>query len=130
MSDNIWQWSAHRIAEAIRGREISASEALGACLERMNAVNARLNAVTVDLSHTAREAARRADDAVARGDELGPLHGVPVTIKENVDQQGFATANGVVAFQNVIAAEDSPAVANWKRAGAIILGRTNTPAFR
>src|SRR5204862_8137167 len=65
----------------------------------------------------------------ARGDELGPLHGVPVTIKENVDQQGFATANGVVAFQNVIAAEDSPAVANWKRAGAIILGRTNTPAF-
>ncbi len=60
---------------------------------------------------------------------VGPLHGVPVTIKENIDQEGCATVNGVAAFKDVIATADSPVVANWKKAGAIIIGRTNTPAF-
>src|SRR6266567_3137824 len=129
MSNDIWRWTATRIATAIRGRDISAREALESCLGRMAAVNAKLNAVTVDQSTSALEAADRADRAVARGDELGALHGVPVTIKENVDQQGSATTNGVVGFQNVVAREDSPIVALWRRAGAIILGRTNTPAF-
>ena len=101
MSDDIWRWSATRIAAAIRGRDISAREALDSCLGRMAAVNSKLNAVTVDLSNSAREAADRADAAVARGEELGALHGVPVTIKENVDQQGSATTNGVVGFQNI-----------------------------
>ena len=77
--------------------------------------------------------ADRADAAVARAiksnEPLGPLHGVPVTIKENVDQEGCATVNGVAAFRDVIAPADSPVVANWKRAGAVIIGRTNTPAF-
>jgi len=129
MSDDIWRWTAIRIAAAIRGRDVSATEALESCLGRMAAVNSSLNAVTVDLSQSAREAADRADKAVARGDELGPMHGVPVTIKENVDQEGCATTNGVVGFQNIVARDDSPIVANWKRAGAVILGRTNTPAF-
>ncbi len=129
MSDPIWRWSATRIAAGIRARDISAREALAACIERMQAINPMLNAVTVDLSDVARSAADEADRAVARGDALGALHGVPVTIKENVDQAGCATTNGVVGFRNVIAKSDSPIVANWKRAGAIILGRTNTPAF-
>ena len=129
MTDPIWRWSATRVAQAIRTRDISASEAVEACLARMAAVNPKLNAVTVDLSESAREAAQRADRAVAKGEKLGALHGVPVTIKENVDQEGCATTNGVVGFQNVIARADSPIVANWKRAGAIIIGRTNTPAF-
>ena len=129
MSDDIWRWSASRVAAGIRRRDISAREALESCLGRMAAVNARLNAVTVDLSDSAREAADRADAAVARGDALGPLHGVPVSIKENVDQQGCATTNGVVGFKNILALEDSPVVANWRKAGAIILGRSNTPAF-
>ncbi len=129
MTDDIWRWSAVRIASAIREREISAQEALASCLGRIAAVNPKLNAVTVDLSDSARLAARSADQAVARGDRLGPLHGVPVTIKENVDQEGCATTNGVVGFQSVMAKSDSPVVANWKRAGAIIVGRTNTPAF-
>src|ERR1700681_2718102 len=129
MSDDIWRWTATRIATAIRSRDISAREALESCLGRMAAVNSKLNAVTVDLSKSAREAADRAGAAVARGEELGALHGVPVTIKENVYQQGSATTNGVVGFENIIALEDSPIVANWKKAGAVILGRTNTPAF-
>ncbi|HEY1459223.1 MAG TPA: amidase family protein [Casimicrobiaceae bacterium] len=129
MSDPIWRWSATRIAAGIRARDISAREALAACIERMQAINPKLNAVTVDLSEAARMAADEADRAVARGDALGSLHGVPVTIKENVDQAGCATTNGVVGFRNVMAKSDAPIVANWKRAGAIILGRTNTPAF-
>lgn len=129
MTDEIWRWDATRTAEAIRRREISSREAVEASLSRMAAVNPRLNAVTVDLGASALDIADRADAAVARGEPLGPLHGVPVTIKENVDQAGCATTNGVVAFRDVVASEDSPVVANWKRAGAVIVGRTNTPAF-
>ncbi len=129
MSDDIWRWSATRIASSIARRDISAMEALESCVNRMAAVNGKLNAVTVDLSQSARAAADRADAAVARGDALGALHGVPVSIKENVDQEGCATTNGVVGFQNLIAKADSPCVANWRRAGAVIIGRTNTPAF-
>src|SRR6478735_2414066 len=130
MTEAIWRWSATRVAAAIRSREISAREAVDASLSRMSSVNGKLNAVTVDLSDAAHAAADRADRAVAASDTpLGPLHGVPVTIKENVDQEGCATTNGVVGFQHIIATTDSPIVANWKRAGAVILGRTNTPGF-
>ena len=128
-TDEIWRWDATRMADAIARRQISSRDAVEACLARMAAVNPRLNAVTVDLSAAARAAADRADAAVARGATLGPLHGVPVTVKENVDQAGCATTNGIVAFRDLVAAEDSPVVANWTAAGAIIVGRTNTPGF-
>jgi amidase len=129
MTDEIWRWDATRMADAIARRQISSREAVDACLVRMADVNPRLNAVTVDLSVQAREAADRADAAVARGDALGPLHGVPVTVKENIDQAGCATTNGIVAFRDLVAKHDSPVVTNWTAAGAIILGRTNTPGF-
>jgi amidase len=129
VTEPIWRWSATRIAAAIRARDISARDALDACQARMAQVNPQLNAVTVDLWQSARVAADAADRAVAAGEPLGPLHGVPVTIKENVDQIDCATTNGVVGFQHIMAQADSPIVANWKRAGAVIIGRTNTPAF-
>lgn len=129
MDDALWRWDATRLAAAIRAREISSREAVSACLDRMAVANPRLNAVTVDLSIEALAAADRADLAVGRGERVGPLHGVPIAIKENVDQAGCATTNGVVAFRDLIAHEDSPVVANLKAAGAIIVGRTNTPAF-
>lgn len=129
MADEIWRWDATRMAAAIARRDVSSREVVEACLDRMAVVNARLNAVTVDRGDDARLAADRADAAVARGELLGPLHGVPVTIKENVDQVGCATANGTVAYRDLIATSDSPVVANWKAAGAIIVGRTNTPGF-
>src|SRR3712207_1162844 len=74
-------------------------------------------------------AAEEADRATASGAELGPLHGVPVAIKVNSDQVGYATTNGVAAFKDTVAAADSPHVANLRRSGAILLGRSNTPAF-
>ena len=126
---DLWRWDATHLAAAIARREIRAADAVDAALARMDAVNPRLNAVTVPLAEEARAAAAAADEAVARGAPLGPLHGVPVTIKENVDQAGCATTNGVVAFRGLVAREDSPVVANWRRAGAIVVGRTNTPGF-
>ncbi|HKU94297.1 MAG TPA: amidase [Vineibacter sp.] len=125
----LWQWDAVDLAPAIRSRKVSSLDATLAVIERMQAVNPKVNAVVRDLSDEALAAARAADEAVRRGDRLGPLHGVPVTIKENVDQVGLPSVNGVVAFKELIAAEDSPPVANWKKAGAVIVGRTNTPAF-
>jgi amidase len=92
-------------------------------------VNPAINAVVRVLEKEALAAADTADAAQARGDAPGPLHGVPVTVKVNTDQAGCPTDNGVVAFRDAIATEDSPVVANLKRAGAIIIGRTNTPAF-
>jgi amidase len=129
MERALWQWDAVELASAIRTRKISSREAVQSVLQRLDAVNPALNAVTVLLADQALAAADRADAALKRGEVLGPLHGVPVTVKENIDQADQATANGVIAFKDLIAKVDSPPVANWKRAGAVIVGRTNTPAF-
>jgi amidase len=127
--NDLWRWPAEALARGIRTRRISSREAVAACLERVRAVNPVLNAVVDRLDDDALRAADEADRAVARGDALGPLHGVPVTVKVNVDMAGRATTNGVVAFEDHVAREDSPVVANMRRAGAVIFGRTNTPAF-
>ena len=129
MERELWRWDAVELAAAIRTRKVSSREAVQSVLERLEAVNPAINAVTVVLAEPALADADAADAAVKRGDALGMLHGVPVTIKENVDQTGQATTNGIVAYKDVIARSDSPPVANWKRAGAVIVGRTNTPAF-
>lgn len=125
----LWQWDATELAQAIRLRTLSSKEAVQACLARMEAVNPRINAVVESLAAQALADAEQADAAVAGGAELGPLHGVPVTIKVNIDQKGHATSNGIGAFRNLLAPSDSPVVVNWKKAGAIVIGRTNTPAF-
>ncbi|HZT19392.1 MAG TPA: amidase [Dongiaceae bacterium] len=125
----LWKWDAVDLAPAIRRRRISSREAVRACLERLSAANPAVNAVVQVLAESALVEASAADAAVKSGETLGSLHGVPVTVKDNVDQEGLARTDGVVAFRDNIAREDSPAVANWRRAGAIVIGRTNTPAF-
>ncbi|BAM91756.1 amidase [Bradyrhizobium oligotrophicum S58] len=125
----IWQWSAMDTAAAIRAGGVSAVEVTEAHIARMHEVNPKLNAVVVDLSEEALKAARAADKARGRKGELGPLHGVPVTIKENVDYEGRPNPNGVPAQMSVIAPSDAPVVRNLKKAGAIVLGLTNTPEF-
>lgn len=128
-SSPLWTWSATDLALGIRTRALSSREAVRAVLDRTAEVNGRLNAVVQVLEAEALGAADAADAAVARGEPLGPLHGVPVTTKVNVDQQGVATTNGIVALKDAVATQDSPVVANLRRAGAILFGRTNTPAF-
>ena len=104
----IWQWSAVETAAAIRSGAVSSVEVTEVHIARMRAVNPRLNAVVVDLSEDALEAAKAADHARARGTELGLLHGVPITIKENVDYEGRPNPNGVPAQMNIIAPSDAP----------------------
>lgn len=125
----LWQRDAVELSHLIRTRQVSSREVIDAHLERIEAVNPMLNAVVFSLAAEARSAADAADHAIARGDALGPLHGVPVTTKVNTDQAGCPTDNGAVAFKDKIAEHDSPTVANLKKAGAIVIGRTNTPAF-
>ena len=124
-----WHRSAIETAAAINRREVSALEVVESHIARMDEVNAHLNAVTVRMDEEARRAARAADEAMAAGAPVGPLHGVPVTIKENVDVAGQATTNGIPAFADNVATADSPVVAHLRNAGAIIIGRTNTPEF-
>jgi amidase len=125
----IWKWDAVDVALGIRSGLISSREAVQASLDRLAAVNPSINAVTVVQAEHALSQADDADRAVLRGDALGLLHGVPLTIKENVDQAGAATSHGVVAFKDNIASADSPPVANLREAGAIVIGRTNMSAF-
>jgi amidase len=124
-----WRWDAVAIARAIRLGAVSAREVAEDALARLAAANPAINAVVLPLEREALEAAGAVDAARARGEALPPLAGVPVTTKINADQRGLPTSNGVVAFRDVIAAEDSPVVANLRRAGAVVIGRTNTPAF-
>jgi len=129
MIDSLWRWSATDLSNGIRTRQISSREATESCLRRLNEVNPTINAVVDILDDEALESAERADDAVHRGEDLGCLHGVPITVKINVDFAGRPTTNGVVAFKELIAGEDSIPVSNLRKAGAIIFGRTNVPAF-
>ncbi|MBY6200658.1 amidase family protein [Maritalea mobilis] len=122
----LWQWSATDIARATHAGEITAGEVTEAVLARMDAVNPALNAVVESLAEEARAEAAALDASDA---PKGPLHGVPVTIKVNVDQEGHATTNGVAALKDLIAPGDAPVVRNLKAAGALIIGRTNTPEF-
>jgi len=129
MSDELWKLDAVQLALRIRQREVSCREAMQSCLARLDAVNPRLNAVVDCRPEEALAEADAADVALQKGEATGPLHGVPVTIKINVDQKGWATNNGVPAFKDHIAPEDSAVVANLRKAGATMLGRTNAPAF-
>src|SRR5687767_14601446 len=129
MPDEPWSWSATELAAAIRSRRISARESLASCFARMDAVNPAINAVVDPLHDDALNAAEAADEAVRQGQPLGPLHGVPVTVKINVDYAGRPTTNGIVAFKDAVAPADSAVVANLRKAGAIIVGRTNVPGF-
>jgi amidase len=121
--------TASDIAALIARREVSAREVTTATLSRIDAQNPSLNAIVQHMPNEALAAADAIDAAVRRGEAPGPLAGVPITIKVNVDQTGHATTNGLVTQKDMIAAEDSPVIANLRRAGAVIVGRTNTPAF-
>src|SRR5262249_49467152 len=96
-------------------------------VSRIRAVNPKLNAIVVDLTDQALEEAAQAERRLPPMETPGPLLGVAATIKVNIDQQGQATTNGLAAFSNLIAPDDSPVVRNLRKAGAIIVGRTNTP---
>jgi amidase len=129
MTDPLWAWTATRLARAIAHKEISSVDVTKSVLARIEALNPQINALTEILSAEALSAAQAADEAVANSAPLGSLHGIPITTKINADQAGRATTNGAVGLKNLIAAEDSPQIANLRKAGAIIVGRNNAPVF-
>lgn len=122
-----WKLGAADLAAAIRRREVSSRDALESHLARIDAVNPRINAITSVLADEARAAADAADAATSRGGALGPLHGVPFTVKVNVDVAESATTSGMTAFANDRPAGDAPVVARLRAAGAIPFARTNMP---
>jgi len=127
MTEELWRLSAVEVAAGIHSQKFSAESVIASVTERIHDCNRDLNAIVYDYSEQAIHEARAADRALAAGERIGPLHGVPVTIKSNIDVAGTPTPNGLPAFQDHIAPEDSPVVRNLKNAGAIIVGRTNTP---
>lgn len=129
MAKPLWALDATETARMIRKKQVSAGEVVEAHLARLDAMNPKLNAVVRALHDDARAEAAAADEAIAYGDRLGPLHGVPITTKINVDQTGLPTDNGVKLFKDLIAKEDAPQIASLRAAGAIVIGRTNSPAF-
>lgn len=129
MSDDLWALSACEMANGIRTSAFSSREVTEACLQRAYATNPAINALSHIMAEQVLTAADAADAKVRRGEALGLLHGVPVTIKGNVDLAGSPTVNGSAALAENIATASSPPAQAWLNAGAIVLGRTNTPEF-
>lgn len=119
--------SASELARMLRNREISSRELTDLYIERIERLDGDINAVVVRDFERARQAADRADQALAEGRELGPLHGLPMTIKEAYDIEGLPTTWGIPAFKDNVATQDAETVKRLKAAGGHFLGKTNVP---
>lgn len=128
-ADDLCYLSAVELASRIRRQELSARELVAANLARIEQVNPKVNAVVTLVAEQARADAARADEAQARGERLGALHGLPVLHKDLMDTAGIRTTHGSPFFKDNIPKNDALIVARVKRAGAITLGKTNTPEF-
>jgi amidase len=127
--EDLWRLPAADLAALIRSKKVSAKQAASAALARLDAVNPAINAVVDHRPADVMAQAEAVDAAIARNEDPGALAGVPVTVKVNIDQQGFANTNGLKLQRDVIAKTNSPVIDNLRKAGAVILGRTNCPAF-
>jgi amidase len=119
--------TATQLAQLIRRREVSSLEVVNALLARIEQVNPQLNAIVLLDAEGARASARAADQALARGQVAGPLHGVPMTIKDSLDTAGMVTTGGTTGRKAFVPAADATVVARLRAAGAVLLGKTNTP---
>lgn len=128
MSNAIFYSDATQLASMIRSREISPVEVMQAHIDRINATNPDVNAI-VTLAGDAMKQAIAAEAAVMRGDDLGLLHGVPFTVKDSIDTAGVLTQRGSPIFKDRRPDEDATSVARLKKAGAILLAKTNLPEF-
>src|SRR3954469_5254909 len=126
---DLWRLSAAEMAALIGSKKVSATQAATAALARLDAVNPKINAVVDHSPSEVLAEAAAIQAAMGRGEDAGPLTGVPVTVKVNIDQTGFATTNGLKLQRDAIANTNSPVIDNLRKSGAVILGRTNCPAF-
>jgi amidase len=121
--------SATKLAQLIRAKQVSALEAVNAFIDRQIAVDDMLNAVVMNSYARARAEAKALDAKAAKGEFVGALHGVPMTIKDSLDTEGVITTGATYGRQQYIPAKDATVVARVRKAGAILLGKTNTPEF-
>ena len=126
MTDAIY-WSASRIAREIRGAHLSSRQIVEACLERIEQVNPDINAVVQLVAERALGEADALDRMAAHEQFKGPLHGVPITIKDSLDTEGIITTGGTLGRKDFVPELDAPVVARLRAAGAVLLGKTNTP---
>ncbi len=127
--DDLCALTAVELAARIRAKQVSAREVLSAHLARIERVNPQVNAIVTLVAERAIADATRADEALARGDTPGPLHGLPVAHKDLVDTAGIRTTRGSPFFRDHVPTEDALIVARIRAAGAVTLGKTNTPEF-
>ena len=121
--------SAIELAEAVRTKRLSPVEIVDALLAQVERTNPELNAIITRTDELAREQARVAEQRVMRGEELGPLHGVPILIKDLEETQGIRTTFGSKLYESYVPERDHPMVERLKGAGAIVFGKTNVPEF-
>jgi len=126
ISDDLLYAPATRLLSLLRAREVSSRELVDAFLGRIERVNPRLNAIVTLTDDRARHEADEADRRLARGDAR-PLEGLPVTIKDTLETAGVRSTAGTKLFEDYVPVADAPAVARWRNAGAIMLGKTNAP---
>jgi len=126
---DLWRLSAADLAALVKTKKVSAKEAATSALARLDAVNPKINAVVDHRPDDVLKQAASVDAAITRGEDPGVLAGVPVTVKVNIDQEGFANTNGLTLQRDAIAKSNSPVIDNLRKAGAVIVGRTNCPAF-
>lgn len=129
MGQELWRESASALAEMIRSGVTTSREVVDAHLERIGQVNGQVNAIVEIRPDEVRAEAAAADAAVKAGGPLGPLHGVPFTVKTNLDVAGYATTEGTEALRDFMAASDAPIVERMRGAGGVMLARTNMPDF-
>src|ERR1700754_4369849 len=128
-SEPLYYRDATALAELIATKQVSSREVVQAHQDRIADVNPKINAIVTLLADDALRAADAADAAVADGVELGPLHGVPVTVKDSIDTAGVLTQGGSKLVAARVPDTDAPAVARFKAAGGILLAKTNLPEF-
>src|ERR1700761_4781458 len=128
MSTELIYSDATKLAELIRTREVSPVEVMQAHLDRIEAVNPRVNAI-VNIAEDALKAAKEAEAAGQRGGDLGPLHGVPFTVKDSIDTANVLTQRGSPIFRGRRPETDATSVTRMKKAGGLLLAKTNLPEF-
>ncbi|MQY72297.1 MAG: amidase, partial [Dehalococcoidia bacterium] len=123
------RYGAHKLAEAIRNKQLSPVELMEATLKRIGEINPKLNAYLIVTEEEAMRAAREAEKGLHTGAKPGPLHGIPVSIKDLVLTKGIRTTQGSLVYKDFIPDKEGTMVQRLKAAGAIIIGKTNTPEF-
>ena len=126
---NLWSLHAHQISKLLKNREVSATEICNSLINHIEEINPKINAIVVKTYEDAKKQAKALDRKIRENEKIGLLAGVPTTVKVNTDQIGYPSTNGLQIQKDLIATQDSPVVKNIRNSDALMLGKTNTPAF-